>query len=262
MSSTIYRKARRGGRTIPSKYASRVHNHLHIDIVGARDTMAAIALWNKTAQAEFSKRKREVEKTVEDSVKKVLKTGRSKSVDIPRTTSLLTQAMRQVRGAQQSTAPFKGTGLLALSVRATSKGPEIKHISSSSRKPLQAIHVTITGGPTIQNRAAAIIKGYTQTIDERHRPWIRMLRARKLPAPAIGQTMTTPPRDFIRAGVMDASKDIEKIYNEAVKAANAKTTMMIPVVNLKPKMTKFVTAKKGVQTTEVQRGIRGAKVDC
>jgi len=265
MASAIpIRRPNRGGRTIASKYGRNVHNRLHIDITGVRDTMAAIALWNSTAEKEFDKRKSEIENIVRRSVQKVLETGRSKSVEIAKAGSGVTQSMRVMRGGRVSQAPFQGAGTLSRSIRVKAESPRVKHSSDSRGRPLQIVDVTIKGNPALQQRAARIIKGYTQTYDERHKPWIRMLRANNLVAPRIGLTKITPGRDFLRAGVMDSSKEIEKVYNQAVEAANKITTMRIPPVGLskRVKMTRFETTKKSVQNTEVQRGIRGAKVDC
>ena len=262
--AAVIRRPNRGGRTIASKYGRNAHNRVHIDIVGVKETMAALALWNKTATEEFDKRKKSVEHIVRASIQKVLETGRSNSVQIAMAGAGATQGMRAVRGAQLSRMPFKGTGMLARSIRVSADSPKAKHQSDSRRRPLQVLDVTIKGGPAIQRRAAAIINGFTQTIDERHKPWIRMLKARNLPAPMLGFSRVTPGRDFIRAGVMDASPEIEKIYAKAVNAANAKTTMRIPPISLAKgsRMTRFETVKKSAQATEVQRGIRGAKVDC
>lgn len=254
----------RGGNLIPMPggRGRQIHNTIRVDIYGAYDTSLALSMWNKEVKKSFEKRKNEIEGVVKKAVQDVLDTGRSKSMNMAPTNMGITQGMRMLRGAQVSLFPFKGTGAMKRSIKVEADSPMTQH-RGGTRKPLQIIDITIQGSPEVERRARAIIKGWSQTIDSRHEPWIKMLRARNLPAPRIGATLVAPARDFIQAGVKDSLQQVEKLYNEAILEANAKTTMRIPPLAIgKAYMTKFYSANKYMQMKEVQRGIRGEKVDC
>jgi len=228
-----------------------------VTLSGVPEMELALLGWRERVDQEFRRAQNRIERLAKDGVKKVLTSGKSRTVHfepLAPMSQAIASASKMPGRRPSGSLPFKGgTGELARKIRAKSSIGQIRK-DPKGRGAMFSVEVDVP--PDQQKKAAILTWGARVRVSRKMQKYLAAMGVKY--TPKVNKVLIIPPRDFLAAGVQDVKEQLADEYDRVIAKANVRTTAAMPRVQ-RPKFVKGTGAARKGGAVPLVKGFKRGK---